>query len=146
MPVLPANAHRTIKMLYANSSASPVSNGDSTFILFDDFNGTALDATKWNAHGQSGSVNESGGYLELSTPATGRYFGETIVSKSSFPSPLIVEDNLVYINDNWHGLGIFNSGTSDGYACFAGTTSNTNSMNLGAISQNYPAFGAAKQA
>jgi len=144
MPNLPANAHRTIRMLYGNSSAGAASNGDSTFILFDDFNASTLNSTKWSAPGQSGTLNLSGGYLELSTPTSGRYLAQIIVSKGSFQGPLIVEDNLISISGYWHSLGIFNSGTTDGYGCFAGTTSTTNSMNLGTITSNYPAFGAQK--
>jgi len=33
---------------YGNSSANNVSNGDDTFLLFDDFNGSNLDTNKWN--------------------------------------------------------------------------------------------------
>ena len=33
---------------YGNSNATNVSNGDDTFIFFDDFNGSSLDTNKWN--------------------------------------------------------------------------------------------------
>ena len=141
MPKLPSSAHRTIRMYYGNSSASAASNGDSTFLIFDDFNGSSLNTSKWTTYGQSGSASVSGGYLNLSTPSSGRYYGETIVSNSSFPSPLILEDNLESLSGFWHGLGIFNSGSSAGFCIAAGTTSATNEMLIGPIAFNHPAFG-----
>ena len=33
---------------YGNSDATNISNGDDTFLLFDDFNGSNLDTNKWN--------------------------------------------------------------------------------------------------
>jgi len=41
----------TIYLYYGNSSVASAANGDNTFVFFDDFNGTALDTTKWKANG-----------------------------------------------------------------------------------------------
>ena len=40
-----------IYIYYGISSASTTSNGDTTFIFFDDFTGTALDTGKWTSAG-----------------------------------------------------------------------------------------------
>jgi len=54
VPSIPAGSTKTIYMYYGNPSATPMSNGDNTFIFFDDFNDNSLDLAKW----QTGS----GGY------------------------------------------------------------------------------------
>lgn len=41
------NADNTIYVYYSNPGAASVSDGDATFVFFDDFLGTALDGTKW---------------------------------------------------------------------------------------------------
>ena len=49
IPSIP-NSGKTIYMYYGNPTAADVSNGDSTFIFFDDFNGSAgasIDKNKW---------------------------------------------------------------------------------------------------
>ena len=144
LSTLSASSSRIISMYYGNSSATAASNGDSTFLLFDDFNESSFNSSKWTAYGQNGTLSVSNGYLNLSTPTSGRYHGETIVSNNSFTPPIIVEDNLVSLSQNWHGLGMFNAGTYDGYAAFAGLTSNTKPMYFGHLTSAYPAFGAQK--
>jgi len=57
---------------YGNSSASNYSNGDNTFLFFDDFPGTSLDTNKWdtsNIGGGSYSVSDS--LLHLSYSGSG---------------------------------------------------------------------------
>jgi len=44
---------------YGNSSAANVSNGENTFMFFDDFDGTALDTTKWDGNTGEFSVSDS---------------------------------------------------------------------------------------
>ena len=39
---------KTIYLYYRNPSATSQSNGDATFLFFDDFSGTSLDLNKWN--------------------------------------------------------------------------------------------------
>lgn len=45
---LAALANTNIWFAYGMISATPVSNGDSTFLFFDDFSGSTLDTTKWS--------------------------------------------------------------------------------------------------
>ena len=48
VPQIPANSNSTIYMYYGNSSATPASNGSSTFIFFDHFNtNTDSEYTVW---------------------------------------------------------------------------------------------------
>jgi hypothetical protein len=61
MPSLPASpATITIYMYYSNSSAATAGNGDNTFLLFDNFGGSGLDAAKWTQQ------NSAGGSLSIS--------------------------------------------------------------------------------
>ncbi len=54
-------------MYYNNSEASSASNGDNTFVFFDDFNSGTIDPSKWIAtcigNNSGGSVSVSGGEL-----------------------------------------------------------------------------------
>ncbi len=54
VPSIPANSTKTIYVYYGNPSATSLSNGDATFLFFDDFLGTSLDATKWTTTGYGG--------------------------------------------------------------------------------------------
>ena len=92
--------NKNIYIYYGNSSASNVSNGDNTFLLFDDFEGTSLDTSKWSILDQdldcSYSVSNSrlrvqqgpGPYGtwqhmvvgSLSTFGSGRVFGGRIIA------------------------------------------------------------------
>jgi len=51
-----------ILMYYGNSTATDASDGDNTFLLFDDFNDGSLNTTKWS--GNTSSFTEANGYLE----------------------------------------------------------------------------------
>ncbi|RLJ03816.1 MAG: hypothetical protein DRP18_05610, partial [Candidatus Aenigmatarchaeota archaeon] len=48
-----------ILMYYGNSGASDASNGDETFIFFDDFEGSGIDTTKWDGNTASFTVSDS---------------------------------------------------------------------------------------
>ncbi|MBV6343776.1 DUF2341 domain-containing protein, partial [Candidatus Magnetobacterium casense] len=52
-------------MYYGNSAATSGSNGDNTFIFFDDFNDASFNTTKWDA--VQGGVSEASGLLTLTT-------------------------------------------------------------------------------
>jgi hypothetical protein len=67
----------TFYMFYGNSGASAYGNGDNTFVLFDDFPGSALDTSKWN---KAGTVTVSGG----TAITTGNTNGNRWHSKSSY--------------------------------------------------------------
>jgi len=54
VPSIPANGIKTIRMYYGNPTLMSTSNGDNTFLFFDDFFGSALDWTnKWQSTYQS---------------------------------------------------------------------------------------------
>nr|MDO8114635.1 DUF2341 domain-containing protein [Candidatus Sigynarchaeota archaeon] len=56
----------SIVLRYGNASASPVSNGDSVFLLFDDFSSASINITKWTVNTDAYSTAaQSGGTLNL---------------------------------------------------------------------------------
>jgi hypothetical protein len=67
VPKIPANEETKIKMYYSNEKTGSVSDGNAVFVLFDDFEGTSLDTSKWESFnlGKSGSLYVSGGYLVM---------------------------------------------------------------------------------
>ncbi|MBE9463939.1 DUF2341 domain-containing protein [Dyadobacter subterraneus] len=63
IPVLKAKSQNSIFMFYGNSKAAPVSNGDKTFLFFDDFEDG--DFTKKWTNTSIGEIIEKDGYLKL---------------------------------------------------------------------------------
>ena len=59
VPSVPASSKKNIYMYYGNAGATSASNGDNTFLFFDDFDGTALDTNKWTEHYLEGSAGGS---------------------------------------------------------------------------------------
>ncbi|MDD5472580.1 MAG: DUF2341 domain-containing protein [Candidatus Methanoperedens sp.] len=91
-----ASGSTTIRMYYGNPSATTMSNGDGTFVFFDDFSGAVL-SSKWtnsvSPEGR-GSVTVSNGMLNLiANPTPGPSgtwsVGEfaQVKSTASFPLP-----------------------------------------------------------
>jgi hypothetical protein len=70
----------TIYVYYGNSSATSISNGDNTFIFFDDFPGTTLDTNKWVV--RQGDVTVENGYLHLAGTSGTRGVIDGLVSFS----------------------------------------------------------------
>ncbi|MHA2200918.1 MAG: DUF2341 domain-containing protein, partial [Candidatus Thorarchaeota archaeon] len=58
---------QTIYVYYGNDVATTTSNGDTTFLFFDDFNGSVIDTDKWNVTiGQEGDdFDVVNGYVEF---------------------------------------------------------------------------------
>ena len=61
-------SNQTIYVYYGNGSATTTSNGANTFILFDDFDGTSLDASKWTKR-NGGTPSFASGMMTISSNA-----------------------------------------------------------------------------
>jgi hypothetical protein len=105
IPFLPANGTDTIYMHYNNPTpmSSPV-NGDSTFSLYDDFNGTTLSAARFGAFGVQSSVG--GGVLRL--------FGAT--SNAGIGSSSIFVTTPAYTFESMWYAQLVNTTPTDNYA------------------------------
>ncbi|NJO01806.1 MAG: DUF2341 domain-containing protein [Bacteroidia bacterium] len=54
IPSLAAGHQKKIYCCYGNPEALPVDYSQCTFLMFDDFDGTAIDEVRWEIHGQGG--------------------------------------------------------------------------------------------
>jgi len=103
-----------IYVYYGNPNATSASNGDDTFIFFDDFSGTSLDSSKWvtfslgnPVYGAWGSATVSNGILQIRSGycTGGNYTMEQVVeSKIKFQMPNIAVEARI-CNPNWGGTG-----------------------------------------
>jgi hypothetical protein len=71
---VPSAATTSLTMYYGNGSATAASNGDTTFLFFDDFSNPATTATKWSS---IGSVSISGGSATIGA-------GQQLIANNSF--------------------------------------------------------------
>jgi len=92
---IPASSTTTIYVYYGNTSVvSSASNGDVTFLLFDDFLGTSLNTTKWGvAKSTGGSVSVSNGNITFTVSSTSDYVW--IYSLNNFQYPVWQEARVV---------------------------------------------------
>lgn len=110
-----SSSSATIYVYYGNSSATSASNGENTFIFFDDFDGSSVDSSKWDeVNTGAGSVTISGGTVTILS--NGDWWGTSdasryLVSKSSMGTNYATEAFVVQ------------SGVGDGYARFFGLRS-----------------------
>jgi hypothetical protein len=100
-----------VQMYYGNSGATTVSNGNTTFPLFDDFtNGTTLNTTLWT-EGGSGTATVADGNITLIDP-------DYIRSNVQFGSGYFVRTRARWntagdVDDHWQVGFIGSLGTND---------------------------------
>ncbi|RLJ04590.1 MAG: hypothetical protein DRP18_04530 [Candidatus Aenigmatarchaeota archaeon] len=91
----------TIYMYYGNSDATSESNADNVFDLFDEFEGTSLDTSKWCS--TTGSVSVSDGKVTISGSGEmwggGSTFGGSIQSCDTFSENIQVETKIHIVPD-----------------------------------------------
>jgi hypothetical protein len=106
VPNIPSG-NSTIYMYYGDPLKTDASDGSSTFVFFDDFSGTSLDASKWTS-GSDGSatIHVSGGYLRLQVSSNGASkFWAYISSKNQLSLPLTIETRArLSSGSNCHGF------------------------------------------
>ena len=109
VPSIPGSSTKTIYMYYGNASASDASDGDNTFIVFDDFDGADLDTNKWNI--VQGSVSVSDSCLILTGTSSTRGLIESV---TSFSIGKIVQSKARSDSNNCFHLNHFCSMRSPG--------------------------------
>jgi len=83
VPSIAASADTTIYLHYGNPSASSASNGDNTFVFFDDFSGSVVDTNKWTVVDATG-ISVADGVLNA-TSTTGWLQSNSAFSKAQQP-------------------------------------------------------------
>jgi len=125
VPAIPASSYYTIFMYYGNPSAESLSNGDSVFLLFDDFLGTSIDTNKWSPLGIYGlNVGVENGKLKLYGTATQSNWiaRADISSVVTIDTPFIVEAyklDSVLISGNGISVGLDVEDMVHFYQCFS---------------------------
>ena len=106
VPSIKAKSESEIKMYYGNPLAEDVSNGASTFELFDDFGNSRLEFTKWESQTNGGGqLGFSSGVCNLIVPAKHPNGFSVIKSKKDFPinSSLVVKRKKVSTGEDTRG-------------------------------------------
>jgi sugar lactone lactonase YvrE len=132
---LAANSNKTIYLYYGNATAIAGSSPDSTFMLYDDFNGTTLNTSKWNSFGDPISV--SGGTINFVTIGSS---SSTIRSTRALPKPYLSEIKVTASSGSWPSLGQLNQGTFTGVGMFQQTGGNTHINSFNAFGSSYSSF------
>ncbi|OGO40602.1 MAG: hypothetical protein A2Z04_04435 [Chloroflexi bacterium RBG_16_57_9] len=92
----------TFYMYYGNSGAAAASNGDNTFLLFDDFNDGSIDGAKWS---NPGTFSEGSGVLSKAANNTNTNY--SLLSVNSFTAPIAIKTRAKVGSDwaNEYGWG-----------------------------------------
>jgi hypothetical protein len=89
IPSIAANGSVNINIFYGQTGLSSASNGNNVFDLFDDFDGTTIDTSKWDKVGNTWTV--SGGQLVLPNTGTSGVLYSNLISKTFTSSNAIIE-------------------------------------------------------
>jgi len=88
---------QTIYIYYGKSGATTTSDGEATFLFFDDFDDGTIDTAKWTVQYDSGgNVTESNGVLTCTGGADGYHAG--VYSTSQTYSKCIIETKARAVN------------------------------------------------
>jgi hypothetical protein len=87
----------TIYIYYGKSDATATSNGDNTFLLFDDFPGNSLDSSKWTSviRGDGGSVSVANSEVTLN-PNDNTISSASIQSVATFTNNILIRIKRKY--------------------------------------------------
>ena len=131
---LAAVSNKTIYLYYGNATAIAASNPDSTFLLYDAFNGSSLNTSKWNSFGVNPTV--SSGAINFSTSSS----ASTIRSIRVMPKPYVAEIQVASSTGSWPSLGQLNQNTFNGVGMFQQTGSNTHINSFNPSGSSYSSF------
>lgn len=97
-----SNNTTALRMYYGNAAATAVSNGANTFDWFDDFNGTTLDASKWNTITTGGNITVGGGNVTLNNTNNGSVYLYTKNSGFTTASTAYFLESKFRVPNNYH--------------------------------------------
>ncbi|TET53964.1 MAG: DUF2341 domain-containing protein, partial [Actinobacteria bacterium] len=84
VPSIPASSSKDIYVYYGNAGAISESNGDGTFLFFDDFEDGTIDTTKWMEIDSGSYIGETGGKLTFNLK-NNLSWANSIIAKTAFP-------------------------------------------------------------
>ena len=100
--MLPSGGDATIYMYYNNPAALPVSKPDGALAFYDPFDGTTLNATRWNdphTVDMATSVTVNNGNLDFTVNSGSAHTGGCIISKVMLePGDYVAETRLKFTN------------------------------------------------
>ncbi len=119
---------QTIFMYYGNNEASSTSNGDATFVFFDDFSG---DLGKWTKEVNGDHIYINSGHLVLDGGTTSSPYGHTVLGSSAsysvFHNGIIEADILPFASAlpeiGFRGIYNTNIGYKGRWDCRSGSES-----------------------
>jgi hypothetical protein len=119
IPTLTGNGDTQIFMYYGNSGASSASDGNNTFILFDDFSSGTIDIEKWVVGGSGSFASIVSGELKIGEGSSG--WNQAVYAVNTFArADLSLEMKYRWTSTNtsydalmmgWHDSGAGNSYT-----------------------------------
>ncbi len=120
-----ANGNKTVYLYYDNPSVSSNSDFNTAFSYADDFNDNSINVSLWNEEEFNGSINETGGKLNMTCDVNVNNSCSTILdSVGSRSAPVLwlslneSYDYEIYVEitkDNWLGSGGFGRRESNGF-------------------------------
>jgi len=105
VPYIPGGGTKTIYMYYGNPSATSQSNGDNTFILFDDFLGTSLNTTKWSYAGSYALFSVSNSVLTMQVADNSGWFKIYTKNTINVSDPIVIEVLSLAFSGDFGGQG-----------------------------------------
>lgn len=138
---LPANTSTSVSMMYGNSIAPSANDPYCVFPVFDEFNGTSIDSTRWSVNGtgkDTSVITVSGGAINFSGGNV------TLRSAGSITGPTITEMWVNNASGEWPGIALLRSGNQwVGYSLFLETIT-ANSYHLGNTNPSNTHFSATR--
>jgi hypothetical protein len=121
---LSANSSTTIQMYFGGSNPYSSYNTSNIFLLFDHFDGTSVDSTKWNVTiNTGGSVTVSDSIITINNAKA--------VSKTSFSFPISVRAKAKFSDGKqWKGIHVNQNSDGSGYGTAITTVDTTATTNL----------------
>lgn len=105
IPSLLANSSTTLYLYYGNPNAVDADNPEGVFDFWDDFNGTELDTSKWEAFASGGNYSVANSYVTLS-PVPNKNNAVALRSNVQFVNDIIVEAKVNPTSNTYYDLGL----------------------------------------
>ena len=109
-------SNTTFYMYYGNESAVAYSNGDDTFLFFDDFNDNSIDSGKWTKRTENGTITEQNSRLEIDS-STGADYGQSCLDSSGYTTfrEGIIEGKVYFAVNTLGEIGFRGGADNTGY-------------------------------